>query len=529
MLWAISSYSWYDFSDATVGLLFGVAGVLFGYALRGLIGRFQAESIEKQAAGKLMDADIEVKNRLKEADIQARATVVYAREEFEKSTKEQKERLAEEKAMLDRRDLSLQEKSDNLDKRAAALDDRREELTKNIDAYRSDRAELDRRLGEAEQRLVALSGMTGEEAKRERYAAAEAELLKEQGLLIRKCQEAARENCEREAQELVVSAIQRYSISHSHEAMSYTFTLESDAVKGRIVGREGRNIRALECATGVNFLIDENPGVVILSSFDPVRREIARKALERLIADGRINPSRIEEVVAEAEKEVREGIVVSGENAAFQAQLPSIPRSIAELLGRLSFRTSFSQNVLQHSIEVANLMGLMAGELGLDPALARRVGLYHDIGKALDHEKQGKHAQLGAEFLQQNGEMDIVVNAVAAHHEDVPAESVYAVLCSAADAISSSRPGARVESTEIYVERVRKLEELAKSKHGVSKAYALQAGRELRVIVDPGAIDDNEAAILARDIGSQIETTMRYPGQIRVVVIREKRCIEVAR
>ena len=529
MLLALSSYSWYDFSDATVGLLFGIAGVLFGYALRGLIGRFQAQAIEKQAEGKLIDADVEVKNRLKEADIQARATVVKAREEFEKSTKEQKEQLAEEKARLERRDLGLQEKSDQLDRRAVALAEKREELDLGAEALRRDRIELDRARDEAEARLTALAGMTGEEARRERFAEAECELQKEQGLLIRKCQEAVRENCDREAQAIVVSAIQRYSISHAHEAMSYTFTLENDAVKGRIVGREGRNIRALECATGVSFLIDENPGVVILSSFDPVRREIARRALEKLIADGRIHPSRIEEVVAEVEQEVAKGFAEAGEKAAFQAQLMNVPKPISELLGRLSFRTSFSQNVLAHSVEVANLMGMMAGDLGLDPALARRVGLFHDIGKALDHEKQGKHAQLGADFLQQNGEHEIVVNAVAAHHEDVPAESVYAVLCSAADAISSSRPGARVESTEIYVERVRKLEELAVSRPGVVKAYALQAGRELRVIVDPGEIDDNAAAVMARELGIQIETTMRYPGQIRVIVIREKRCIEVAR
>lgn len=529
MLLAISSYSWYDFSDATVGLLFGIVGVLFGYALRGLIGRFQAQAIEKQAEGKLNDADIEVKNRLKEADILARATVVKAREEFEKSTKEQKAQLADEKARLERRDQSLQEKSDQLDRRAIALTEKQEEIQLNAEKVRRDQIEVENARIEAERRLTELSGMTGEEAKRERFAEAENELLKEQGVLIRKCQELVRENCDREAKEIVVSAIQRYSVAHSHEAMSYTFPIENEAVKGRIVGREGRNIRALECATGVSFLIDENPGAVILSSFDPIRREIARKSLEKLIADGRIHPSRIEETVAETEVEVRQGISEAGEQAAFQAQLMNVQKPVMEMLGRLSFRTSFSQNVLRHSIEVANLMGLMAGELGLDVAIARRIGLFHDIGKALDYEKQGKHAQLGADYLQQNGEAEVVVNAVAAHHEDVPAESVYAVLCSAADAISSSRPGARVESTEIYIERVRKLEEIAMSKPGVVKAYALQAGRELRVLVDPGKVDDNTATIIARDIGQQIETTMRYPGQIRVIVIREKRCIEVAR
>lgn len=522
-------YSWYDFSDATVGLLFGLAGILFGYALRGLIGKFQAEAIEKTAQNRLAEADAEIKNRLKEADIQARAEVVRAREAFETSIKRQKEDVREESARLAARE-------ENLDKKALLLEERERETTKRRDevhardeASRRRKEETDAAWKEASARLARLAGMTPEEARREVYAKAEAEVESETGTLIRRAQERAKEEADREARKIVVEAIQRYSVSHAGETMTTTVALPGDDIKGRIIGREGRNIRSIEAATGVTILMDETPGAVILSAFDPVRREIARRSLEKLVEDGRIHPTRIEEVVAEVTADMDRAAQEAGEDAAFRAQVQNIPAPVVKMLGSLRFRTSYSQNVLSHSVEVACLMGMMAGELGLDPAVARRIGLFHDIGKVIHQEKQGKHALLGAEFLKQNGEPPVVVNAVACHHEDVPAESLYGVLCSAADAISSSRPGARQEATAVYVDRLEKLEKIAAGFPGVQKTYALQAGREIRVIVDPGKTGDGQAAVLARDISRKIEATMQYPGQIKVIVVRETRCIEYAR
>jgi ribonuclease Y len=305
--------------------------------------------------------------------------------------------------------------------------------------------------------------------------------------------------------------------------------LPSDDMKGRIIGRDGRNIRALEAATGVNFMIDDTPEAVVVSGFDPIRREIAKQALERLLTDGRIHPARIEEVVEKAREEMTEVIRSAGEETLFEVDIQGVDPELVRTLGRLKFRTSYTQNVLRHSIEVARLMGLMAGELGLDPVVAKRIGLFHDIGKALDHEIEGGHAIIGADLLRRVGESQEVVNAVAAHHEDVEAQSLYAVLCSAADAMSSSRLGARSETTDLYIKRLEKLEAIADSFAGVEKSYAIQAGREVRVIVQPDKIDDNAAVVLARDMSKKIESDLQYPGQIRVTVIRETRCVEYAK
>jgi ribonuclease Y len=300
-------------------------------------------------------------------------------------------------------------------------------------------------------------------------------------------------------------------------------------MKGRIIGREGRNIRALEAVTGVNILIDDTPEAVVISGFDPIRRETAKLALEQLITDGRIHPARIEEVVSKVQDSMDETVRTSGEEAAYDVGIQDVDPELLRMLGRLKFRTSYSQNVLQHSLEVAQLMGVMAGELDLDVSLAKRIGLFHDIGKALDHEVEGGHAVIGADLLKRQGADPVLVNAVAAHHEEVPAESLYAVLASAADAISSSRLGARSETMDIYVKRLEKLEGIANSFGGVKKSYAIQAGREMRVVVDPEKIDDNDAMILARDVSKKIEEDLQYPGQIRVMVIRETRCVEYAR
>ena len=525
----MTNFTWYDVSDATVGLLFGLAGVLGGYALRGLIGRWQADAIEKQAQIKLAEADSEVKNRLKEADILARAEVVKAREEFEKSTKARRKELQDIEERLTIREENMDKKAILLEKKDQAVAQKQEEQQRRAEELQQRRAEADKRHAEAEQRLQKLAGMTHEEARREVHQRAEQEVRSEAGSLIRRVQEEAKETADREAARIVTMAVQRFSLSHASETMTSTVPLPSDDIKGRIIGREGRNIRTLEAVTGVNMLIDDTPEAVVISGFDPVRREIARQALEQLVSDGRIHPARIEEVVKSVSENMEKTIFEAGEAAAYEAQVQGVPLDVLKCIGRLKFRTSFAQNVLRHSVEVAHLMGMMASELGLDPVVARRIGFFHDIGKALDHEAQGSHAVIGAEFLKRHGEDATVVNGVAAHHEDVPSEGLYGVLCSAADAISSSRPGARAETIGVYVQRLERLEAIANSFPGVKKTFAVQAGREVRVIVDPGQVTDNDAMVMARDISQQISSNMQFPGQIKVVVVRESRCVEYAK
>lgn len=525
----MTNFTWYDVSDATVGLLFGLAGMLGGYALRGLIGRWQADAIEKQAKLKLDEADSEVKNRLKEADILARAEVVKAREEFEKSTKTRRKELQDIEERLTVREENMDKKAILLEKKDQALAQKQEEIAHKSDEVQLRRTDAEKRWQESEQRLQRLAGMTHEEARREVFARAEQEVRAEAGSLIRRIQEEAKENGEKEASRIVTMAVQRFAITHASEVMTSTVPLPSDDIKGRIIGREGRNIRTLEALTGVTMLIDDTPEAVVISGFDPVRREIARQSLEQLVADGRIHPARIEEVVKGVTENIEKAIGEAGEAAAYEAQVQGVSADVLRCIGRLKFRTSFTQNVLRHSVEVAHLMGMMASELGLDPATARRIGFFHDIGKALDHEAEGAHAVIGAEFLKQHGEGAVVVNGVAAHHEDVPSEGLYGVLCSAADAISSSRPGARNETMGVYVQRLEKLEAIANSFPGVKKTFAVQAGREVRVIVDPGTVSDNDAMVMARDISQQIAANMQFPGQIRVVVVREMRCVEYAK
>ncbi len=525
----MTNFTWYDVSDATVGLLFGLAGMLGGYALRGLIGRWQADAVEKQAQYKLVDADKEVKNRLKEADIMARAEVVKAREEFEKNTKARRKELQNIEERLTVREENMDKKAILLEKKDQSVSQKQEEVQRNADDLRQKLTEVDKKGAEVTQFLQRLAGMTHDEAKREIHQRAEQEIRREAGGLIRRVQEEAKETADREAANIVAAAVQRFALSHASEMMTCTVPLPSDDIKGRIIGREGRNIRTLEAVTGVNMLIDDTPEAVVISGFDPIRREIARQALEQLVADGRIHPARIEEVVEKVQENMEKTIIEAGESAAYEAHVLSVPSEVLKFVGRLKFRTSYAQNVLRHSIEVAHLMGMMAPDLGLDTAIARRVGFFHDIGKALDQEAQGVHALLGAEFLKQNGEEAVVVNGVAAHHGDVPSEGLYGILCSAADAISSSRPGARAETLGVYVHRLERLEAIANSFPGVKKTFAVQAGREVRVIVDPGRINDNDAMVMAREISQQIGANMQFPGQIKVVVVRETRCIEYAK
>jgi ribonuclease Y len=525
----MTSFSWYDATDATVALLFGLAGVLGGYAFRGLIGRWQADAIEKKAQLKLEEMDVEVKSRLKEADIQARTEVVSAREEFEKSTKTRRKELQDIDDRLTVREENMDKKAALLDKKEQTVSQKLEDVQSKSETLRQKLLDLDKRLHEADMRLQKLASMTSEGAKREVYQRAEQEVRSEAGNLIRRLLDEAKETADREAARIVAMAIQRYAIAHASETVTATIQLPNDDVKGYIIGREGRNIRAIEAATGVNVLVDDTPEAVVISGFDPVRREIARQALEVLVTDGRIHPARIEEVVQSVTNNMDKTILEAGEVAAYEAKVQGAPVAVLQTMGRLKFRTSFSQNVLRHCVETAHLMGMMAAELGVDPVVARRIGFFHDIGKAIDHDVEGSHAAIGADFLKRNSEDSVVVNGVAAHHGDVPSDGVYGVLCAAADAISSSRPGARNENMSLYVQRLEKLEAIANSFPGVKKTFAVQAGREVRVIVDPGEVSDNNAVVLARDIGQQITANLQFPGQIRVVVIREMRCVEYAK
>jgi ribonuclease Y len=516
-------------NDVVIGLLAALAGLVVGYAVRTMIGRVQVDSAEKQARSRLGEADKEAASRLKEAEIQARAEVVKAREEFERSTKTRRKELQDTDERLAQREENLDRKLAVLEKKEQTVNQRQEEVQSRAEDLARRRQELDRLTADAQARLQRLAGMTGDEARRDLFQRMEAEVRAETGGLARRLVEEARESAEREACKIVAQSIQRYSASHAAEMMTSTVPLPSDDIKGRIIGREGRNIRALEAATGVSMLVDDTPEAVVISCFDPVRREVARQALEMLVADGRIHPARIEEVVAKVQANLEETIRQAGEAALYEAQVQGVDPELVRKVGRLKFRTSYSQNVLRHSLEVAHLMGVMAGELGLDPAVARRIGMLHDIGKSMDHEVEGGHSAIGAELLKRLNEPDAVVNAVAAHHEDVEARSVYAILCSAADAISGSRPGARSETSGVYVQRLEKLEAIANGYPGVRKSYAMQAGREIRVVVDPQAMDDNEAMILAREVSRRIAAELQFPGQIRVVVIREQRFVEYAR
>jgi ribonuclease Y len=404
-----------------------------------------------------------------------------------------------------------------------------EELQQQRAALETQRAESARLNEQRREQLQRVAHVTEAEARSQLLREVEEASLKDAADLSRHVLEEARIQAEDQARRIISVAIQRYAGNHTFETTTATVALQGDDIKGRIIGREGRNIRAFESATGVTVLIDDTPNAVVLSGFDPVRREIARESMHRLILDGRIHPSRIEEVVAQVTQEMDEAIQKAGEEALFRVGLPPLHTEIVKLLGRLKFRHSFSQNILNHSIEVAHLTGLMAAELGLDVTLAKRAGLLHDIGKALDHEVEGSHASIGAEFVKRLGQPDEVVNAVASHHGEVAATSTFGALVGAADAISASRPGARSETMTTYLKRLERLEEIGRMFEGVEKCFAVQAGRELRVMVQPDHVDDAKAYILARDIARKIEGDLQYPGQIRVTVVRETRCVEFAK
>ncbi len=505
-----------------VSLLAAVLGLVVGYVARRLVAEARIASAEAQARKIKEDALREAEARRREALLEAKEDTLRLRNELERESRERR-------AELQKVERRLFQKEEQLDRKLAALEVREQDLAK----HQADLERVQREVAELKHRQLAelerISGMTAEEARQALLARAEEEVSQEVARVIREAEFKAREEAERRSRMIMADAIQRCSADHTAELTVSVVQLPSDEMKGRIIGREGRNIRTLETLTGINLIIDDTPEAVILSGFDPIRREVARVALEHLIADGRIHPARIEEAVSRAQREIEQRIREEGEQACFQLGVNGMHPELVKLLGRLKFRHSYGQNVLKHSIEVALLAGTMAAELGADAQVARRAGLIHDIGKAVDHQQEGTHVQIGIDLARKYKEDPAVIHAFACHHGDHEPETVEAFLVSAADAISASRPGARRETLEAYIRRLEKLEAIATSFEGVEKAYAIQAGREIRVMVKPDRLDDLAAVRLARDISKKIQSELTYPGQIKVTVIRETRAVEYAR
>jgi ribonuclease Y len=520
--------SWLE-NSYLVGAGAFVAGSLAGYWLLRWKERTVRAAMAIKEQSLLADAAQQAENVLREARLKANEESLKLREQTEQSFAARREefnhtekRLIEREALINHQLASMMEEEKALreqqtlwQKKNAELETRREDL----DALARKRRE----------QLQAIAQLTLVEARQLVLKEVEMETLQDASNLTRRILDEAKCRAEEKARYIISQAIQRYAGEHTFENTSATVALPGEDLKGRIIGREGRNIRAFENATGVTVLIDDTPNAVVLSGFDPVRREIARESMQRLLLDGRIHPTRIEEVVAKVAQEMDETIVRSGEDAVARAGLPPMHSEIVKSLGRLKFRHSFCQNVLDHSVEVAHLMGLMAAELGLDVATAKRSGLLHDIGKAINHEVEGAHAIIGADLVRRCGESEEVVNAVASHHDEVPHHGPLGILVGAADAISASRPGARSETMTTYIKRVEDLEKIGGSFPGVEKCFAVQAGRELRVLVQPDQINDDQAFALARNICRKIEEDLQYPGQIRVTVVRERRCVEFAK
>jgi len=493
-----------------------------GYLVRKRFAEAVIGSAEEEAQRILQEAG-------KDAEALKREALVEAKEEIHKMRTDAEREARERRSELQQLERRLLQKEEALDRKSEALERKEHTLHQRERETEQLRQEIEVTLNAQRQELERLSGLSSEEARELILKTVEAEVRHETAMMIREIEAEAKEEAEKRARNIIALAIQRTAADHVAETTVSVVSLPNDDMKGRIIGREGRNIRALETLTGIDLIIDDTPEAVILSGFDPIRREIARIALEKLIADGRIHPARIEEMVEKARKEVDAAIREAGEQACLEADVHGLHPELVKLLGRLNFRTSYGQNVLKHSIEVAHLAGIMAAELGVDARLARRAGLLHDIGKAVDHEYEGTHIEIGIELLRKYKESPAVIHAVACHHGDYEPESVEAVLVAAADSISAARPGARRETLETYIKRLQKLEEISNSFEGVEKSYAIQAGREVRIMVKPDKIDDAGSIQLSRDIVKKIESELEYPGQIKVTVIRETRAVEYAK
>jgi ribonuclease Y len=510
-------------------VIFTLNGMLVGYFVRMILVEKRLRAGVNKSKSIIADAEKRAQEITREATAEVKNELYEMRRDFENHTRERQRELGALERRLVQKEANLEKKLEVLEKREEAAASREREIASRRKAVKRRDEELDQLLSQQRKRLQELSGLTVEEAKRMLFAQLESEVKREAALHFKKVEDELKEDSDKKARKILSEAIQRCAVDHVVESTVSVVHLPNDEMKGRIIGREGRNIRALENATGIDVIIDDTPEAVILSGYDPIRREIARVSLERLVGDGRIHPARIEEVVGKVQEEMESSIKEAGEQAALEAAVHSLHPEEIRLLGRLKYRTSFGQNQLQHSKEVAFLAGIMASELGVKVDQARRAALLHDIGKGVDHEVEGSHAKIGAGLAKRYGESAIIVNAIEAHHGEAEQESVVAVLTQSADAISAARPGARRETLETYIKRLEKLENIADSFAGVEKAYAIQAGREIRIMVEPERVTDAEAYQLAREVTKKVESELEYPGQIKVTVIRETRAVEYAK
>ena len=512
----------YYIIEGVIALVLIVVAWFVAIAYRKNIAEAKIGTAEEQAKEIINEAQKTAEAKKREAMLEAKEDALKTRNELEKEVKDRRGELSR----MEKRILAREE---NIDRKAEAVEKKENSLAQKENAIEKQKAKIDELQAKKLQELERISGLTSEQAKEYLLKTVEDEVKHETAVMVKELETRAKEEANKKARDYVVTAIQKCAVDHVSETTISLVQLPNDEMKGRIIGREGRNIRTLETMTGVDLIIDDTPEAVILSSFDPVRREVARIALEKLIVDGRIHPARIEEMVEKAQKEVETMMREEGEAAVLDEGIHGIHPELVRLLGKMKFRTSYGQNALKHSVEVAHLCGLLAGEIGVDVKVAKRAGLLHDIGKSIDHEIEGSHVQIGADLCRKYKESAIVVNAVEAHHGDVEPESLIACLVQAADTISAARPGARRETLETYTTRLKKLEDIANSHKGVDKTFAIQAGREIRVMVVPEHVSDSDMVLLARDIAKQIEAELEYPGQIKVNIIRESRVTDYAK
>ena len=511
-------------------IIFAVIGIVVGLAIGFFVGMAYRKKIaEKEIGSAEMEATRLINEAIRSGESRKKEMLLEAKDEIHRSRTEHDKEVKERRAELSKQERRLEQKETTLDKKTEAFERKEEELAKKLQKVAETQSKVDELVKEQAGKLEEISGLTQEQAKAYLLQSVEEEVRHEAAMKIKEIEAQLKDEAESTAREVIATAIQRCAADHAAETTVSVVALPNDEMKGRIIGREGRNIRTLETITGVDLIIDDTPEAITVSSFDPVRREVARLALEKLIADGRIHPTRIEDMVEKARKEVDRTIREEGERACYETGVHNLNPELVKILGRQKYRTSYGQNVLNHSIEVSHIAGLMAAELGVDVALAKRAGLLHDLGKSIDHEVEGSHVQLGADLVRKYKENPVVINAVEAHHGDVEPKTVIAVLVQAADAISAARPGARRENVENYIRRLQKLEELTGSYPGVDKAYAIQAGREVRIMVKPEVVTEDNMILLARDIAKKIEAELEYPGQIKINVIRETKAVEFAK